>query len=222
MKLSVVIPALDEADRIAEAIRSAAGEGVEVIVVDGGSRDATRERAAAAGATVLQSNPGRARQLGIGARRARGDAVLFLHADTRLPDGWSTAVSAALADPAISGGAFGLRFDVAHPALRVIQAGVALRVKLFGLPYGDQAIFARRSALEEVGGVPDAPVMEDLDLVRALKRRGRFAVLPLSVTTSARRYLERGPWRVAARNLLAAAAWAIGLDRARVAGWYKG
>jgi rSAM/selenodomain-associated transferase 2 len=222
VKLSVVIPALDEADRIAEAIGSAMGEGVEVIVVDGGSRDGTRERAAAAGATVLQAKPGRARQLGIGARRARGDAVLFLHADTRLPDGWSAAVSAALADPTISGGAFGLRFDVARPALRVIQAGVALRVKLFGLPYGDQAIFARRSALEEVGGVPDAPLMEDLDLVRALKRCGRFAMLPLSVTTSARSYLERGPWRVASRNLLAAAAWAIGLDRARVAAWYRG
>jgi len=222
VKLSVVIPALDEADRISEAVASAAGEDIEVIVVDGGSGDATPVRAAAAGATVIQSTPGRARQLGIGAQRARGEAVLFLHADTRLPDGWASAVREALADPATCGGAFGLRFDATPPALRMIQWGAALRVKLFRLPYGDQAIFARRRVLEEMGGLPQAPLMEDLDLVGELKRRGRFALLPLSVTTSARRYLEKGVWRVAFRNLAAAVAWRLGLDRARVAAWYRG
>ena len=221
MKLSVVIPALDEADRIEEAIASATGEGVEVIVVDGGSRDGTRDRAAAAGASVLQSIPGRARQLGIGAHEARGDAVLFLHADSRLPGGWAAAVRAALADPATSGGAFALRFDVSHPALRVIGWGAALRVKLFRLPYGDQAIFARRRILEEMGGPPQAQLMEDLDLVRELKRRGRFVMSRLAVTTSARRYLEQGPWRVALRNLTAAIAWWLGVDRGRVAAWYQ-
>ncbi len=221
MKLSVVIPALDEADAIAEAVASATGEGVEVIVVDGGSRDGTRERAMAAGASVLPSEPGRARQLGIGARRARGAAVIFLHADTRLPAGWAEAVRDALADPATVGGAFGLRFDVSRPALSLIQWGTALRVKLFRLPYGDQAIFARRRILEEMGGPPQAPLMEDLDLVRELKLRGRFRLLPLAVTTSARRYLEQGAWRVAVRNLVAAIAWRLGVDRARVAAWYQ-
>lgn len=221
VKLSVVIPALDEACRIAGAVASATGEGVEVIVVDGGSRDATPVHAAEAGATVIETGPGRARQLGIGAEKARGDVVLFLHADSRLPAGWDAAVRCALADPAAVGGAFGLRFDVLRPALRVIEWGVALRVKLLGLPYGDQAIFARRAVLEEIGGVPDTPVMEDLDLVRALRRRGRLVQLPLAVTTSARRYLEGGVWRTAGRNLLAAAAWLLGLDRRRVAAWYR-
>jgi rSAM/selenodomain-associated transferase 2 len=221
VKLSVVIPALDEADRIEGAIASATGEAVEVIVVDGGSRDGTRDRAAAAGASVIQSRPGRARQLGIGAQEARGDAVVFLHADSRLPTAWAAAVRAVLADPATSGGAFALRFDVPHAALRVIAWGAALRVKLFRLPYGDQAIFARRRILEEMGGPPQVPLMEDLDLVRDLKTRGRFALLPLAVTTSGRRYLERGPWRVALRNLAAAVAWRLGVDRARVAAWYQ-
>jgi rSAM/selenodomain-associated transferase 2 len=222
VKLSVVIPALDEADRISEAVTSAAGEGVEVIVVDGGSRDGTPDRAAAAGASVHQSTPGRARQLGIGAQRARGEAVLFLHADTRLPAGWADAVRRALADPATAGGAFRLRFDATPPALRLIQWGAALRVRLFRLPYGDQAIFARRRVLEEMGGLPEVPLMEDLDLVRGLKRRGRFTLLPLAVTTSSRRYLEHGAWRVAFRNLAAALAWRLGVDRARVAAWYRG
>ena len=222
MKLSVVIPALDEADQIAGAVASAAVEGIEVLVVDGGSRDGTPERAAAAGATVLHTTPGRARQLGVGAQGARGDAVLFLHADSRLPEGWDGAVRDALADPEASGGAFGFRFDVYHPALRVIQWGVALRMMLFRLPYGDQAIFARRSALEAMGGVPQAPLMEDLDLVRELKRRGRFVMLSQQVTTSARRYLEEGAWRVSARNLLAVLAWGLKLDRDRVAAWYRG
>jgi rSAM/selenodomain-associated transferase 2 len=222
VKLSVVIPALDEADRIAGAVASAAGEGDEVIVVDGGSRDGTPDRAAAAGASIIQSTPGRARQLGVGARRARGEAVVFLHADTRLPAGWAAAVRKALADPDTCGGAFGLRFDATPPALRLIQWGAALRVRLFRLPYGDQAIFARRRVLEEMGGPPQAELMEDLDLVQALKRRGRFVLVPLAVTTSARRYLEQGAWRTAFRNLAAAAAWRLGLDRGRVAAWYRG
>ena len=92
MKLSVVIPALDEADRIGDAVASARAEGVEVLVVDGGSRDGTPERARQAGAEVLQSPPGRARQLGVGASSARGDVVLFLHADSTLPSGWDAAL----------------------------------------------------------------------------------------------------------------------------------
>ena len=148
--------------------------------------------------------------------------MLFLHADTRLPVGWAGPVRDALADPETSGGAFRFRFDVLRPALRVIQWGVALRVLLFRLPYGDQAIFARRRVLEEMGGLPQAPLMEDLDLVRELKRRGRFVMLRQAATTSSRRYLERGAWRVAGRNLLVALAWGLGVDRERVAAWYRG
>ncbi len=218
----MVIPALNEAGTIAEVVRSAAAGGAEVIVVDGGSADGTPESAAAAGATVLHSSPGRARQLDVGAGSARGEAVVFLHADTRLPPGWSQGVETALADPAVAGGCFRLRFDARTPALALVEWGVRLRVALFGLPYGDQALFVRRRILERIGGVPQVPIMEDLDLVRAVKRAGRLACVPLAITTSARRYRARGTLRTVFRNGLAVCAWRLGLDRDRVAAWYRG
>jgi rSAM/selenodomain-associated transferase 2 len=221
VKLSVVIPALDEADRIAPAVAGAAAAGVEVLVVDGGSRDGTAEKARAAGAAVVASPPGRARQLAVGFEATRGEVVLFLHADSVLPAGWPAAVRAALADPSAVGGHFDLRFDERGPLLRLIEWGVRLRVALFGLAYGDQALFARRAALEEIGGVPQAPFMEDLDLVRALRRRGRLARVRSPVTTSARRYREGGALRVMLRNQVAAAGWWLGLDRGRLLEWYR-
>lgn len=221
MRLSVVIPALDEAEGIAEAVASARAPDVEVIVVDGGSSDDTAVRAAAAGARVMRSARGRARQLDAGARACSGDALLFLHADTRLPAGYALAVERALADPAVAGGAFRLRFDRRTRALRWIERGARLRAVLFALPYGDQALFVRRATLEAVGGVPQVPVLEDLDLVRALKRRGRLALLPLDAVTSARRHLAGGPWRTALRHAATLLAWSLGVDRARVAAWAR-
>ena len=96
-----------------------------------------------------------------------------------------------------------------------------LRVALFKLPYGDQALFVRRAALQAMGGVPQVPIMEDLDLVRAMRRRGRVAALPLRATTSSRRYLSAGVWRTVARNAIASLAWWLGWDRERVAAWYR-
>lgn len=219
VKLAVVIPALDEAEWIAGAVVSAAADGVDVVVADGGSRDGTPDRAAAAGARVIASAPGRARQLQAGAQASAGEVLLFLHADTRLAPGFAAGVGGALLDPAVVGGAFRLRFDRHTPSLRIVEWGARLRVALFGLPYGDQALFIRRSTLEAIGGIPQVPIMEDLDLVVAMRRRGRLAVLPLSATTSARRYLANGVWRTMALHWLAAGAWALGVDRGRVAGW---
>lgn len=147
--------------------------------------------------------------------------MLFLHADTRLPPGWATAVRAALADPGVVGGAFALRFEPRPLAMRVIEWGAALRVRWLGLPYGDQALFARRTALEAAGGVPPVALLEDLDLVRALQRQGRVVRVPLPVVTSARRYLRHGVLRVWWRNALTLAGWRLGLDRGRLAAWYR-
>jgi len=238
----VVIPALDEADRIEDAIRTARGPGVipardaasaergrfrrggiagepEILVVDGGSRDDTAIRARRAGARVLRTDPGRARQLEAGWRASSGEVVVFLHADTRLDDGWTEALRAALVDPAVVGGAFRLRFAGEGLGLRVLEAFVALRVRVFGLPYGDQAIFVRRRILEEMGGIPQVPLMEDIDLVAGMKARGRVVALAPAATTSSRRYAAQGLWRTAARHVLALAGWRLGVDRARIGRW---
>lgn len=215
----MVIPTLDEEDQIAAAIRSATAPGVEVIVVDAGSADDTRQRAQAAGALVMTSQAGRARQLTAGASRARGDVIVFLHADTRLPSGFADSIRMALQDSAVVGGAFRFRFDHRTLVLRMVEWGTRARVALLGLPYGDQALFVRRTVLDDIGGLPDTPIMEDLDLVRAMQRRGRLAFLPDPAMTSARRHRAYGVFRTAVRHGLAASAWGLGVDRARIAAW---
>jgi rSAM/selenodomain-associated transferase 2 len=202
VRLSVVIPALNEADRIVGTIESARAPGVEIVVVDGGSGDGTRELALGAGARVVGSPAGRAEQLNAGILAAHGEAIVLLHADTRLPPGFHRAVEIALADDRTTGGAFRLRFDETTWALRIVEWGVRLRVALFGLAYGDQALFARRSALEAIGGVPRVPILEDLDLVKAIRGCGRLAMLELPVVTSARRYRVRGVAKTLFRNAL--------------------
>jgi hypothetical protein len=128
-------------------------------------------------------------------------------------------VREALADPSVAGGAFRLRFDDRGPAFRLLEWGVRLRVALFALPYGDQAIFVRRRVLDEVGGIPDASFMEDLDLVRAIRSRGRLRVLSLPVITSARRYRQQGVLRTVLLHAVAALGWALGVDRTRIERW---
>jgi len=235
VRIAVVIPVLDEAERVSGAIASVApweqpglrtssadpgvSSGPEILVVDGGSRDSSAAYARRAGARVVEADRGRARQLEAGWRASAGEVIVFLHADTRLERGWREAVSEAMADPRVAGGAFRLRFDAPGLAFRLVEFIVRLRVRLFALPYGDQAIFVRRSILETTGGVPMAEVMEDLDLVRAMKRHGRVAALKCRATTSARRYQERGLWGTLFRNAVALAAWRLGADRAWIARW---
>lgn len=240
-----MIPALDEAERIENAVRalrrggsptsatavgSRAGTGagpggtasidtIDVVVVDGGSADDTAERALRAGARVLRTTRGRARQLEVGWRASVGEVVVFLHADTRLEDGWPAKVQEALADPGVVGGAFRLRFDRPTWVFRGIAAIAALRVRLFGLPYGDQGIFVRRRTLESLGGIRDVPLMEDLDLVAAMKARGRIVALRATATTSARRYEAAGLLRTLMWHGIALAGWRLGVDRARIARW---
>jgi rSAM/selenodomain-associated transferase 2 len=221
VRITVVIPALDEAAGIEPCVASARDEDVEVIVVDGGSQDATRVLARRAGARVVSAAAGRAHQLEAGWRLATGEVVLFLHSDTQLPGGYAATVRAALRDSEVVGGAFSFRFDRRDAILRFVEWGARMRLRLFAFPYGDQALFARRVALEALGGVPQVSFMEDLDLVRALKEQGRLALLPLCATTSARRYLAGGVLRTMLRNWVAAAAWLLGVDRSRVAAWYR-
>jgi hypothetical protein len=148
--------------------------------------------------------------------------VLFLHADTRLDPGWERSLRCALRDPRVGGGAFRLAFESPRSAYRVIEAGVALRCRLLRLPYGDQGLFARRELLLEAGGVPPAPIFEDLDLVARIRRLGRLALLRERAWTSPRRYEQNGVLRTVVRNNVALSAYLLGLDRERVARWYRG
>lgn len=195
MRLSIVIPTLNEAEQIAATLAAAAAPGVEILVVDGGSADATVDLARAAGATVLTAGRGRARQMNAGAAAADGDALLFLHADTRLPAGFDAAVAAALADPAVVGGRFDVRLEPSTPWLDLVAALINRRSRWSRIGTGDQALFVRRAVFEAMGGFPDLPLMEDLAFSIALKRRGGIACLRQTVATSSRRWLRDGPLR---------------------------
>ena len=195
MRLSIVIPTLNEAEQIAATLAAAAAPGVETLVVDGGSADATVDLARAAGATVLTAGRGRARQMNAGAAAADGDALLFLHADTRLPAGFDAAVAAALADPAVVGGRFDVRLEPSTPWLDLVAALINRRSRWSRIGTGDQALFVRRAVFEAMGGFPDLPLMEDLAFSIALKRRGGIACLRQTVATSSRRWLRDGPLR---------------------------
>lgn len=220
--VSVVIPVLNEQEGIAATLESARAQGVERIVVDAGSDDASLEIARDSGADrVLRAAPGRASQMDAGWRIASGDIVLFLHADTRLGSGWLEAVRGALSCSARAGGAFRLRFDSDRWIYRVLEAGVDLRCRLGGPPYGDQALFVRREVLVRAEGLAHVPIFEDLDLVRTIRGAGGLALLRESVSTSARRYEANGALRMVARNLLAIAGYAVGADRQSIARWYR-
>jgi rSAM/selenodomain-associated transferase 2 len=215
---SVIIPALNEESRVAAAVSSVRGLA-EVIVVDGGSEDATADVARRAGARVVVSPRGRGVQLDRGAREATGDWLVFLHADTRLEDGWPQALSSLPSD--VVGGAFRLAVDSPRRAYRVIEAGVALRCRLFRLPFGDQAIFARRAIYGIIGGFPPFPLMEDLVFSRRLGRAGRMAFPAVRAFTSARRWEEGGVVSTTVRNLGLQALYAAGFPPERLARLYR-
>lgn len=203
--LSVIIPALNEAEYIEAAVASARCEGVEVLVVDGGSTDDTVELAQRAGATVMRSPHGRAKQMNAGAAAAAGQTLLFLHADTGLPDGFAGAVFDALSDPRVVAGAFTYQTDLDRPTMRVLEHLARFRSKHLHLPYGDQGLFVRRDIFESLGGFPDLPLAEDLHFVRRLRSVGRIASLPLVAVTSARRSRKLGVLKTTAINQLVVA-----------------
>jgi rSAM/selenodomain-associated transferase 2 len=196
--ISIIIPALDEAANLARLLPGlvASSPAPEVIVVDGGSGDGTADVVSASGSVqFLAGARGRARQMNAGARVASGQILLFLHADTRLPHGALDAVTRAMVDPAVVGGRFDVRFDTAHPTMGMVAWFINRRSRLSGIATGDQAIFVRRTAFEALGGYPDIPLMEDVELSRRLKRHGHLACLRETVTTSARKWQREGVLR---------------------------
>lgn len=225
MRITAVIPTLDEAATSGEclaAIHRLPGTW-ESVVVDGGSRDGTQGIAQRAGASrVLETPRGRGLQPRAGAAAARGDAILFLHADARLPDATASRVAETLADPRWSGGAFRLRHAAGAGSgalLRRLLRVADLRSRYTRSPYGDQAVFTSRRIYEEVGGIPPLPLLEDLEFARRLRRRGPIRRLSEEVRVSGRRF-ERAPLRTFLCWNLFPLLHALRVDPARLARWY--
>lgn len=222
MKLSVIIPTLDEEATLASTLESVRRgvPGSEVLVVDGGSQDGTLEVAGSStGVRTLSAPRGRGPQMNAGAAAASGDVLLFLHADTRLPPGAGTLVVSALADPLVVGGSFVLGFDSTHPILRL--SAIASRLNVTWATYGDQAFFLRRSIFEKLGGFAPLPLFEDVELQARLRRLGRCVKIRTPVVTSARRFLRAGVVRQQALNAALLAAYHLGVSPERLAAWYE-
>jgi rSAM/selenodomain-associated transferase 2 len=222
-RLSIIIPVLNEGDGIAMALDALAGLralGVEVIVADGGSGDATVQRARLRAERVISAPRGRALQMNAGAACASGDVLLFLHADTRLPADADHVVLNGLERSGRRWGRFDLSIDSGHPVLHVVALLMRWRSRLSGIATGDQAIFVRRDAFHAVGGFPELPLMEDIELCKRLKRLGRPLCLRDRVVTSGRRWEKNGILPTVALMWRLRLAYFFGADPKRLAHRY--
>jgi rSAM/selenodomain-associated transferase 2 len=220
--ISVIIPTWNEEGEIEGCLRSLREQGgdLETIVVDGGSRDRTLEIASRY-SSVIQAGRGRALQMNAGARRAGGEILLFLHADSRLPQGWKRAVEEAVRNGAV-GGAFRLRLDDSSPFFRTVAALANLRARLTGTYLGDHGLFVSREAFEAVGGFREIPLMEDVELCRRLREVGPLVQLREEITSSARRLKREGVGRTLLRMQLLRLLYWIGAPPERLHRWYGG
>lgn len=221
MRISVIVPVLNEEKSVGSTIAAlTALAPYEIIVVDGGSSDRSREIGAQSGARVIASVRGRARQMNRGALEATGDVLLFLHADTRLPASAFRDIESALSDSRYLGGRFDVELDSERWLLKVVGAMISSRSRMTKVGTGDQAIFVRREIFEELGGFPDIPLMEDVAFCRKLKQLGEVACLKSKVVTSARRWETDGVWRTILRMWILKILYFAGVSPARLKQYY--
>lgn len=222
--VSVIIPVRDEATNLGSLLPLLESllPRPEIVVAEAGSRDDSRAVARRLGAVLATSVPGRGPQLNAGAAIARGDVLLFLHADSSLASrSWET-LHRELRDPDLEGGAFRFSLEGTPGAWpRVYEFFVDLRSRRLGLPYGDQGFFVRRQTWERVGPFPPIPLMEDVEWWYRLRRQARTKILDAPLVTSARRFQRRGWLASALRNLSSVAAWRLGVSPGRIARWYR-
>lgn len=223
-RISVVIPTLNEVTELPETLRCvmAIPEVLEVVVVDGGSQDATVAVATAAGCHVISSQCGRGTQLRVGAEFARGDLVLMLHADTWLPSNAGSALIRAMADPSVVAGAFWKQFRHPHWLMRGSRWRCWTRLKIFGRFAADQGIFVRQDVLQRIGGVPNVPLMEEFELCRRLRPLGQLVLAEATVLTSSRRWRERGVVRTYLRMWEITFLYSLGYSPEALAVLYAG
>ena len=220
-KISVIVPVLNEEHVIAPTLQALLSLApYEIIVVDGGSADGTRQVCEQFGVKVLRSERGRARQMNWGAREATGDLLLFLHADTRLPMSALKDITAALRDKDCPGGRFDVEIDGAHWMFKIIGALINYRSRMTKIATGDQALFVRRAIFETMGGFPDIPLMEDIVFCRVLKHIGPIACLRTRVITSGRRWEREGVWRTIIRMWALKLCYLAGVSPRRLKQYY--
>jgi rSAM/selenodomain-associated transferase 2 len=221
VKVSVIIPALNEEANVARAIDSSWAAGAdEVIVADGGSADKTLEQCAAA-TSVVTSNSGRAIQMNAGAAIATGKVLLFLHADNWLGTECLKQVRDALEIERVVGGSFRQRIEAAGFGYRWLEWGNAFRANWFRLPFGDQAVFIRSEHFQQLRGYEEVPLMEDVLLMRALRKRGKLELLDGPVHVSSRRWEKHGPFRQTLRNWWILTMHKFGVSPEKLAEYYR-
>jgi rSAM/selenodomain-associated transferase 2 len=220
--VSIVVPALNEAARIEDCLRRLRRDfpDCELVVVDGGSTDGTLDLAGQYAPTV-RSAAGRATQMNAGAALTTGDILWFIHVDCQVPAEALNLLLRAVADPGVIGGGLQLSFDQRTLGLDYLAVSSNQRARRLHWIFGDQAMFVRRDVFESVGGFPELPLMEDLEMSRILRRRGRLAVLPATVTASARRLIEQGPWRMTALMQVLKLQYFFGVDPERIRRRYE-
>ena len=220
--ISVIIPTLDEEQNIVSLLGDLQrARRLEVIVADGGSRDRTVARARDMGARVITTRPGRARQMNRGAAAARGRSLFFVHADSRLPAGFDDLLRRALGAQGVAAAAFRLRIDAPGVGLRFVEFWANLRSRVLQMPYGDQGLCLSVALFENLGGFPALPIMEDFELVRRLRARGRVVVLPAAIRTSPRRWLNVGVGRTTLINQAIVCAYLTGVPPRKLTRFYR-
>ena len=220
MRLSIILPVLDDTSQLRQRLPEVLEIADEVIVSQGGDDPEVAELARSVGAQWVAGPAQRGGQLNRGARKATGEALLFLHADTQLPPGAHEAVRRAFHGGAVGGG-FTLRFDTDHLAMRAIARAINLRTRITRCPLGDQAQFVRRETFEALGGYREWPLLEDLDFAHRLKRSGPTALISPPVLTSPRRYLGQGILRTLLINRLIFTLYFAGVSPHRLASLYR-
>lgn len=220
--ISIVIPTLNEAENLAATLASTESiSDLETIVVDGGSSDGTTEVAKSFGVRLLTTAAGRARQVNAGGLAARGDVFLFLHGDTLLPRGYEWYVLDVMGKPGVAAGAFALGIDGSDSGFRIIEMLANFRSRVFQMPYGDQGIFLSGELFRDLGGFPDMVLMEDFVFMRRLRKRGKVALLPVAVNTSARRWRSLGILKTTLINQAVLLGYFLGINPERLARLYK-